>query len=343
MITGTLLVGCFNQQTPQNTNKEISITPILSEKIPQNQTSPSTQANDSSYQSMSCVAQFYQQTPPVLKNPRARNMYRICHEDFAVLYSGKTLTPLWVAQKLTYERLTQSLKREDSFKEYTLNIPKDQQAQLADYKGSGYDRGHMAPNAHMGNKASQSESFYLTNMIPQTPDSNQNEWREIEEAVRKMVRNTQRDTYVVTGPAFLTNSKTPAKFIPCDKIDRNDKTEQAAKQCQDAAQNRIQIPTHTYKAIYFTSPKGTAFISAYFVENDRQPEVKVLSVCELEKKIGINLFPELDDQAKKMVYELPLRASLVGNKPPQELKPYSGTCLSTETADKLSEKTQFTQ
>ena len=338
------LSALFTACEPNAQNNNQPLPPIANIEQKSNSNSAQNTATASTYQAFSCAEQFYKKAPPVLKNKTTKNIYPICHDDFAVLYSGDKRVPLWVAQKLTQERVSQSLKREDSFKEYTTNIPADQQAKLNDYKGSGYDRGHMAPNAHMGTKSSQSDSFYLTNMVPQTPNSNQNDWREIEEAIRKMVKNTNRDTYVITGPAFLNNAKNPEKFIPCDKIDRNDNTEKAAKQCSQPAKNRIQVPTHTYKAIYFTSPKGTPFISAYLVENDREPQVEIMSVCELEKKIGIYLFPELDDDTKKMVYDMPLSAGKVGKQPPQALKSYTGKCLAALEPTRIqAEKTKFKQ
>ena len=43
-------------------------------------------------------------------------------------------------------------------------------AALSDYRGSGYDRGHLGPAAYMKWFAqAMSESFYMSNMSPQYP------------------------------------------------------------------------------------------------------------------------------------------------------------------------------
>jgi endonuclease G len=45
--------------------------------------------------------------------------------------------------------------------------------------------------------------------------------------------------------------------------------------------------------------------------------VKVVSVCYLEERLGVNLFPQLTEQQKRNVYRLPLTAASV--KPNQKL------------------------
>ena len=114
-----------------------------------------------------CLSQFYRDIPPVLaKDSLQKNSYALCFHDFNVMYSGVSKTPLWVAEKLTPQRLSNRIKREDNFHEET-RIPEMHRALLSDYRGSGYDRGHMAPNGDMGNTTAQYDSFSLANMVPQ--------------------------------------------------------------------------------------------------------------------------------------------------------------------------------
>lgn len=141
----------------------------------------------------------------------------------------------------------------------------------------------MAPNADMPNKAAQSDSFSLANMVPQAPKNNQQVWRELEEATRAIVTKQKQDVYVVTGPVF------------------------AAKKLKTIGKGVI-VPTAVYKAIYM--PK-TGAIGAYYAPNDNSLKVRIVSVCYLEEQLGINLFPQLTEEQKRNTYHLPLTANAV--------------------------------
>ena len=234
--------------------------------------------------SSECAVQFYKEIPPFLaKESLNKNTYALCFNGFNVMYSGISRTPLWVAEALTPKRLSQKIPREDSFHE-ELKVPLAYRATLADYKGSGYDRGHMAPNADMSTKASQSDSFSLANMVPQAPKNNQKVWRELEEATRAIVTKQKHDVYVVTGPTFT------------------------GKKLKTIGPNKVIVPTAVFKAVYI--PK-TGAIGAYYAPNDNSLAVKVVSICYLEEQLGMNVFPQLSEEQKRNTYKLPLTANSV--------------------------------
>lgn len=238
---------------------------------------------NSAVNNTACLNQFYRQEPPFLvKESLNKNSYPLCFNGFTMMYSGISKTPLWVSEYLTPERLSQKIKREDSFHEES-RVAKEHQAFLSDYRGSGYDRGHLAPNADMPNKAAQYDSFSLANMIPQAPQNNQQVWREIEEATRALVTKQKHDVYVVSGPVYN------------------------AKKLKTIGRGVI-VPTAVYKAIYI--PK-TGAIGAYYAPNDNSLKMTVVSVCQLEEVLGINLFPQLMPEQKRNTYKLPLKATQV--------------------------------
>lgn len=97
---------------------------------------------------------------------------------------------------LTGDRVNGTIGRTDNFRPDPL--VETGSASLADYKGSGYDRGHLAPAGDM--KWSQkvmSESFFMSNMSPQTPGFNRGIWRSLESLVRTWAAENE-DIYVVS-------------------------------------------------------------------------------------------------------------------------------------------------
>lgn len=230
-----------------------------------------------------CLNQFYREQPPILmKQSLSKNSYPLCFNGFNLMYSGVSKTPLWTAEYLSPDRLSQKIQREDSFHEES-RVSASHRATLSDYRASGYDRGHMSPNADMPNKASQFDSFSLANMVPQAPKNNQQIWRELEEATRALVTKNKQDVYIVTGPVY------------------------SGKKLKTIGDGVI-VPTAVFKAVYI--PKS-GIIGAYYAPNDNSLKVSVVSVCQLEEEIGINLFPQLTAEQKRNTYKLPLKATAV--------------------------------
>ena len=126
---------------------------------------------------------------------------------YAFLYSERHEQPLWVSYKLTKAEVQNKVvKRKDNFR--LDPVIKTGSAILADYKGSGYDRGHLAPAGDMAwSKKAMSDSFFLTNMSPQVPGLNRGMWRILEEQIRKWTLKEQ-ELYIITGPVIRPNYKT---------------------------------------------------------------------------------------------------------------------------------------
>jgi endonuclease G len=106
----------------------------------------------------------------------------------------------WVMYILTREELEGSVERSDDFRQ-DKKIPTGS-ASLADYRKSGYDRGHLAPAADMKwSEEAMSESFLMSNMSPQKPYFNRGIWKKLEEHVREIGREND-SVLVITGPVF---------------------------------------------------------------------------------------------------------------------------------------------
>lgn len=226
----------------------------------------------------SCDQSFYQSTEPdYINHNLLKQSVALCFNGFATLYSGVTRTPLWSAEYLTRERLLQAeeIPREDSFHSES-RLPDEIQAELSDYKGSGYDRGHLAPNADMANENQQYDSFSLANIIPQTPENNRYIWKNIESVTRYLTKK-YGEVYVVTGAAFKGKTVT--------RINK-----------------RVTVPSHTFKAIYVPE---TGEAGAYYAPNDDSKRLEVISIDELALRTGVDVFPGIPAQAKATAMILP--------------------------------------
>jgi endonuclease G len=79
----------------------------------------------------------------------------------------------------------------------------------SDYARSGYDRGHLCPSAdRTKDEATNSETFLMSNMLPQVHALNAGPWKGIETYERELVANEGKSVYVVAGGIFARAPKT---------------------------------------------------------------------------------------------------------------------------------------
>lgn len=133
----------------------------------------------------------------------------LCAASFAVIYSGLTKTPLLVVERLSKAQLAEA-QNEVRTEEFYADprVPKGERAELDDYRGSGMDRGHLAPAANMPDAKAMAQSFVLSNMVPQDPTNNRKIWSKIESDTRKFARRADGYVYVFSGPLFRGQTQT---------------------------------------------------------------------------------------------------------------------------------------
>ncbi len=120
--------------------------------------------------------------------------------EFALSYNRDRGTPNWVSWHLTDE-WTGSLVRNDTFRPDPAVYPDWYRVLHTDYFASGFDRGHMTPNADRDPETSipiNQATFLMTNMIPQAPDNNQGPWANMENDLRS-IAGTANELYIVAG------------------------------------------------------------------------------------------------------------------------------------------------
>jgi len=209
---------------------------------------------------------------------RTQRTQVICFSEYALLHSGQTKTPIWSAEHLTRARVEDAdgMTRHNAF-HAERSLPPDDRAELSDYAGSGFDRGHMSPSGDMPNLQAQKESFSLANMVPQAPCNNEVLWEGIESAIRTLAK-ADDDVFVVTGPVYPSDAQ----------------LEQIG--------NGVIIPTDLFKAIFDPARNQAA---AYLSPNKNELEWRNVSIADLQQLIQVDVFPTLSQEIKTTPMTLP--------------------------------------
>lgn len=198
----------------------------------------------------------------VLRNP-----------GFMVGYSEIRMNPLWVTYRLEAVEPGGSGKRPSRFSYDWRSLVR---VDHKDYTGSGYDRGHLAPNyaiAKVHGREAQLKTFLMTNISPQTPNLNRRVWQRIEQAAMDHFAVLKNEIWVITGPVFDEDiQRLPGTWI--------------------------EIPDAFYK-IFIAPPEGERPIQvlAFVVPQEvrgHEPLAKfVTSVREIENLTGLDFMHRL--------------------------------------------------
>ena len=171
-----------------------------------------------------CPQFFPARQPPVV--PGSPALRELCYSAFAVLHSGETKTPVFVVEHLDRATIHAARGQKRASRFFAdARLPRGERAELADYRDSGYSRGHMAPAGDMSTPDAMAQSFSLANMVPQDQTFNAGAWSEIEQHTRQYVLRAQADVYVFTGPVF-------------------------AAQAPTIGPGKVQVPSHLFKLVY---------------------------------------------------------------------------------------------
>lgn len=194
------------------------------------------------------------------------------NEGFLVGWSDVRVNPLWVSYQLYEVENPRAGPRPGFQRDWRTLWP----VGTDHYAGSGYDRGHLAPNyaiAAVHGSQAQRDTFYMSNMSPQRPDLNRRLWQRLEEVVMDHFVERFGVVQVITGPVFAE------RFV-------------------DGVTQRVglvEIPEAFYKIVVVPAeePMALAFIMPQEVHGNEPLDEFLVSIDEVEARTGLNFFPSL--------------------------------------------------
>jgi endonuclease G len=191
------------------------------------------------------LAQINQQCPQFTVNGAPQYQaepgdQELCKKNYAVIHRCSVKAPVAVFEHVTMAAITGPAKRKNDFRADPA-VHAECRATLQDYAGRPYDRGHMAAAANNTQSAEiMSESFFLSNMIPQVPNNNRGIWRQLEIWTRDWAKGG--DFYVISGAIYDPGHLTIG--------------------------NGVGVPTRLYKIIH---DRRTGQTQAYMMPNGPLP------------------------------------------------------------------------
>ncbi|WP_420604021.1 DNA/RNA non-specific endonuclease [Flagellimonas sp.] len=200
------------------------------------------------------------------------------HEHFMLSYSEPHEQAEWVAYKLEKDHLTQ----DDRKRPYFIEDPKvkTKSADWRNYKGSGYDRGHLCPAGDRRfSKYAYNETFYTSNISPQDRDFNAGVWNRLEQQVRYWCKK-YGDLMIVTG-GVLKNG------------------------LEEIGEEDVDVPNTFYKLVFRKNGNSVDVLAFLIPNKESQAPLNsfLVTVDEVEEQTGINFFKNQTESWQKKVEE----------------------------------------
>ena len=194
----------------------------------------------------------------------------------------------WTAYQMHAGNTGGKVDRQDDFREDP-DIPSQYRSTLADYKDSGFDRGHLCPSADRQRSEEQnSQTFFLSNMQPQYHNHNGGKWATLEGKVRTWAGSC--DTLYVVKAATITD------------VTLNGSTQSGLL---NVMCHSLIVPAYFYMAMmsYNKSTDTYKSLGIWTNHSNTASEITIeyITIDELEQRTGIDFFCNLPDEMEDEV------------------------------------------
>lgn len=196
------------------------------------------------------------------------------HSAMTISWNSALRIPNYVAWALSVGRTKGNIKRADDFQP---DPDVKDSPTWADYRASGFDRGHMCPAAdNKHNMKAQKECFYMTNMCPQNHELDAGDWNTLEQLCRRWAKK-YGTIYILSGPII--------NGYPANKQPKN----------QRLGKTQVLVPDAFFKVVLRRGEYGAKAIGFICpnTSQSRRPIDYAVSVDSVEAVTGINFFNKL--------------------------------------------------
>ncbi len=203
----------------------------------------------------------------------------LTNRGYAVGYADELGGPIWAAYHVRdIAPLPKPAPRPDKFEVDVRTIAR---VSTDYYTGSGYDRGHLAPNYAIATRygeAAQRETFLMSNITPQLHALNAGLWKELEMKIATSYPARYGEVWVLVGPVF---GPRPQKL-----------------------RGGVAVP-EAFFLIVIDETEGKLRTQALIIPQDAPPEsdpARFLTTIEaIQRRTGLDFLSELDDTAEQQV------------------------------------------
>lgn len=223
---------------------------------------------------------------PTPRSPEA-NEILLHHNEYVIGYDPDLFVPVFATYALEKADIVEG-NRKDCFRE-DHRLPQSFRSTLSDYDEPNYDQGHLVPVGDMHREFSTSvNTFYMSNMMPQSARFNRGVWRFLEGAVRMWAM--KRDgVVVITGPIFDQDG------------DGARDADEIALRIEEGV--NVRVPTHFFKIILNERQDGFIESMTYLLPHTRRSvgaskqyiKDKMVSIDKIEELTGYDFLSELPD------------------------------------------------
>ena len=143
--------------------------------------------------------------------PQTAGVQPLCQQAYLVGYDAAAKLPKYVTYELLPQNALGCVARTNAFAANQF-VPNG--AVPGDYAGTGYDKGHMAPDGDLSwDPQVEYESFLMTNMSPQAGSLNRGIWKLLETSVRGWTVQLNQTYTVYVGGVYNAQDKTIGKGV----------------------------------------------------------------------------------------------------------------------------------